>query len=115
MSLNEWDCVVRVNLTGQFLCARERRAREFRGVGWCRRSPAPLGRSSASPQYMTSCLGAGRAHYAASKAGVVMLMKTMAFDSDYVTGTTSHTIRLLGCRPRRVSGARAARLPRGAG
>ena len=31
---------------------------------------------------------AGRAHYAASKAGVLMVMKTMAFDSNYANGTT---------------------------
>jgi hypothetical protein len=39
---------------------------------------------------------AGRAHYAASKAGVLMLMKTMAFDSNYSNGTTiysSHGIK----------------------
>jgi NAD(P)-dependent dehydrogenase (short-subunit alcohol dehydrogenase family) len=34
---------------------------------------------------------AGRAHYAASKAEVVMLMKTIAFDLDYTNGTTIYT------------------------
>jgi glucose 1-dehydrogenase len=77
MTLAQWDKVIGVNLTGQFLCAREA-AREFiaRGV--------QPGRSVAAGKIL--CISsvhdvipwAGHANYAASKGGVSMLMKTMA-------------------------------------
>jgi glucose 1-dehydrogenase len=77
MTLEQWQKVIDVNLTGQFLCAREA-AREFiaRGVD--------PGRSRAAGKIL--CISsvhdvipwAGHANYAASKGGVAMLMKTMA-------------------------------------
>lgn len=77
MSLADWNRVLGVNLTGQFLCAREA-AREFvrRGV--------VLGLSKAAGKIV--CMSsvheripwAGHANYAASKGGISMLMKTMA-------------------------------------
>ncbi len=77
MSLQDWDTVIRVNLTGQFLCAREA-AREF-----IRRGVTPALSSSAGKIICVSSVHdvipwAGHANYAASKGGVMMLMKTMA-------------------------------------
>ena len=46
MTLAQWNKVIGVNLTGQFLCAREA-VREFCAAAWCRRSPARPARSSA--------------------------------------------------------------------
>ena len=46
MTLQDWNTVLDVNLTGQFLCAREA-VREFKRRGCARRSPAPPARSSA--------------------------------------------------------------------
>lgn len=41
MTLEDWNLVIGVNLTGQFLCAG----------AWCRKSPAPPARSSACPRF----------------------------------------------------------------
>ena len=46
MTLQQWNTVIGVNLTGQFLCAREA-VREFKRRGVGPRSPAPPARSSA--------------------------------------------------------------------
>lgn len=45
MTLAAWNTVIGVNLTGQFLCAREA-VREFRGGEWTNRSRLPPGSSS---------------------------------------------------------------------
>jgi glucose 1-dehydrogenase len=77
MTLAQWNTVIGVNLTGQFLCAREA-AREFirRGV------VAELSRAAGKIVCISSVHDvipwAGHANYAASKGGVAMLMKTMA-------------------------------------
>ena len=77
MSLKDWQLVIDVNLTGQFLCAREA-VREF-----LRRGPAPdLSRALGKIICMSSVHDvipwAGHANYAASKGGVMLLMKTLA-------------------------------------
>jgi glucose 1-dehydrogenase len=77
MSLEQWNFVLGVNLTGQFLCAREA-IREFlkRGVDPKR------SRSAGKIIHMSSVHEvipwAGHANYAASKGGIMMLMKTLA-------------------------------------
>lgn len=77
MTLEEWELVLAVNLTGQFLCAREA-AREFvrRGVtpGLSRAAGKIVCISSVHDEIPWS----GHANYAASKGGIGMLMKTMA-------------------------------------
>ncbi len=77
MSLAAWDKVIAVNLTGQFLCAREA-AREFirRGVDPARSHAA--GKIVCISSVHDVIPWAGHANYAASKGGVSMLMKTMA-------------------------------------
>jgi len=76
MTLEQWNFVLAVNLTGQFLCAREA-IKEFlrRGVN---------GKSLAAGKII--CMSsvhevipwAGHANYAASKGGVMLMMKTIA-------------------------------------
>ena len=77
LSLADWNTVIGVNLTGQFLCAREA-VREF-----FRRGPLPdispaLGKIICMSSVHEVIPWAGHANYAASKGGIYMLMKTMA-------------------------------------
>jgi glucose 1-dehydrogenase len=77
MTLEQWNFVLSVNLTGQFLCAREA-IREFlrRGVDPAR------SRAAGKIIHMSSVHEvipwAGHANYAASKGGIMMLMKSLA-------------------------------------
>lgn len=77
MTLAQWNKVIAVNLTGQFLCAREA-AKEFiaRGVDADRSRAA--GKIVCISSVHDVIPWAGHANYAASKGGVSMLMKTMA-------------------------------------
>jgi len=77
MTLTQWNTVINVNLTGQFLCARAA-VREF-----LRRGPRPdvsraLGKIICMSSVHEVIPWAGHANYAASKGGVMMLMKTIA-------------------------------------
>ena len=77
LSLQQWNTVIGVNLTGQFLCAREA-VREF-----LRHGVVPIISSAAGKIICISSVHdvipwAGHANYAASKGGVTLLMKTMA-------------------------------------
>lgn len=77
LTIAQWQKVIDVNLTGQFLCAREA-VREF-----LRRGVTPKISSAAGKIICVSSVHdiipwAGHANYAASKGGVAMLMKTMA-------------------------------------
>lgn len=77
MTLEQWNFVLSINLTGQFLCAREA-IREF-----LRRGPVPE-RSRATGKII--CMSSvhevipwgGHANYATSKGGIMMLMKSIA-------------------------------------
>src|SRR4051794_38283578 len=77
MTLAQWKTVIDVNLTGQFLCAREA-VREF-----LRRGPRPecsraLGKIICMSSVHEVIPWAGHTNYAASKGGVMMLMKSIA-------------------------------------
>jgi len=77
MTLAQWQLVIDVNLTGQFLCAREA-IKEF-----MRRGPRPevskaLGKIIHMSSVHEVIPWAGHANYAASKGAIVMLMKTIA-------------------------------------
>ena len=77
LTFEQWNTVIGVNLTGQFLCAREA-VREF-----LRRGVVPELSSAAGKIICISSVHdvipwAGHANYAASKGGITMLMKTMA-------------------------------------
>lgn len=77
MTIEQWNTVINVNLTGQFLCAREA-AKEF-----IRRGVVPEISRSAGKIICISSVHevipwAGHCNYAASKGGVMLLMKSMA-------------------------------------
>jgi len=77
MTLEQWNKVLEVNLTGQFLCAREA-TKEF-----VRRGVVPeVSRSAGKIICMSSVHQlipwSGHANYAASKGGVLLLMQTLA-------------------------------------
>jgi glucose 1-dehydrogenase len=77
MSLAQWQRVIDVNLTGQFLCAREA-IRRFLSQG-----PQPeVSRATGKIICMSSVHQvipwAGHVNYAASKGGVMMLMQSLA-------------------------------------
>jgi len=76
MSLSDWQAVVDVNLTGQFLCAREaiQRFRQQGNRGRARANGTILCMSSVHEVIPW----AGHANYAASKGGILMLMRTLA-------------------------------------
>ena len=92
MTLDQWNTVIGINLTGQFLCSREA-AREFirRGV--------VEGRSKAAGKII--CMSSvhevipwgGHVNYATSKGGVMMLMKSMAQE------LAPHKIRVVSIGP----------------
>jgi glucose 1-dehydrogenase len=92
MTLEQWNTVISINLTGQFLCAREA-AKEFmrRGV--------VEGRSKAAGKII--CMSSvhevipwgGHVNYAASKGGIMMLMKSMAQE------LAPHKIRVVSIAP----------------
>ena len=77
MTLEQWNYVLSVNLTGQFLCAREA-IREFlkRGVDESRSKAA--GKIICMSSVHEVIPWAGHANYAASKGGIMLMMKTIA-------------------------------------
>jgi glucose 1-dehydrogenase len=77
MTLDEWNLVISVNLTGQFLCAREA-VREFRRRGPRPRVCKPLGKIICMSSVHEVIPWAGHVNYAASKGGIMLLMKSMA-------------------------------------
>lgn len=76
MTLDQWNFVLSVNLTGQFLCAREA-IKEFlrRGVNGKSKSAGKIICMSSVHEVIP---WAGHANYAASKGGVMLMMKTIA-------------------------------------
>jgi glucose 1-dehydrogenase len=77
MSLADWNFVISVNLTGQFLCAREA-VREFRRRGLRPDVSVAVGKIICLSSVHEVIPWAGHANYAASKGGIAMLMKTLA-------------------------------------
>ena len=77
MSLKDWQFVIDVNLTGQFLCARAG-VREFLRRGVVPELSVAAGKIICMSSVHDVIPWAGHANYAASKGGVSMLMKTMA-------------------------------------
>jgi glucose 1-dehydrogenase len=77
MTLDQWNTVIGVNLTGQFLCTREA-AREFKRRGVVERVSVAAGKILCMSSVHQEVPWAGHANYAASKGGVMMLMKSIA-------------------------------------
>jgi glucose 1-dehydrogenase len=77
MTLDQWNFVLGVNLTGQFLCAREA-IREFLRRGMRPDISSALGKIICMSSVHEVIPWGGHANYAASKGGIYMLMKSLA-------------------------------------
>jgi glucose 1-dehydrogenase len=77
MTLEQWNTVIGVNLTGQFLCTREA-TREFKRRGVIDDVSVAAGKIICMSSVHQEIPWAGHANYAASKGGVMLLMKSIA-------------------------------------
>lgn len=77
MSLEQWQKVIDVNLTGQFLCARAA-VREFLRRGMEPERSAALGKIICMSSVHQVIPWAFESNYAASKGGVMLLMQSLA-------------------------------------
>lgn len=77
MTLTDWQTVINVNLTGQFLCAREA-AREFMKRGVDEKRSRSAGKIICMSSVHEVIPWAQHVNYAASKGGIEMMMKSMA-------------------------------------
>ena len=77
MTLAQWQRVIDVNLTGQFLCAREA-IRLFKKQGIDRSISYAAGKLIFMSSVHDLIPWEGHANYAASKAGILLLMKSVA-------------------------------------
>jgi glucose 1-dehydrogenase len=77
MTLAEWQLVLDVNLTGQFLCAREA-IREFKRRGIRKQVSCAAGKIICISSVHEVIPWAGHVNYAASKGGVMLMMKSIA-------------------------------------
>jgi glucose 1-dehydrogenase len=77
MTLKEWNTVIGVNLTGQFLCAREA-VREFLRRGIVPSVSRAAGKIVCMSSVHQEIPWAGHANYAASKGGIRQLMESLA-------------------------------------
>lgn len=77
MTLAQWNKVISVNLTGQFLCSREA-VREFKRRGVQKDISCAAGKIICVSSVHEVIPWAGHVNYAASKGGVFQLMKSIA-------------------------------------
>lgn len=77
MTLDQWTTVLSVNLTGQFLCAREA-VREFVRRGVVEKISCAAGKIICMSSVHQEIPWAGHANYAASKGGIMMMMQSIA-------------------------------------
>ncbi|WP_405653018.1 SDR family oxidoreductase [Streptomyces sp. NBC_00019] len=77
MTLAQWQTVIDVNLTGQFLCAREA-AKEFRRRGVVPEVSRAAGKIICMSSVHQLIPWSGHVNYASSKGGVQMMMQTLA-------------------------------------
>jgi len=92
MSLEDWNFVLGVNLTGQFLCSREA-IRAFLNRNTPRACSCAAGKIICVSSVHDRIPWAGHANYAASKGGVMLLMQTMAQEM------AAHRIRVNSISP----------------
>lgn len=92
MTLRQWERVIGVNLTGQFLCAREA-AREFLRRGVVPEVSRAAGKIICMSSVHEVIPWAGHVNYAASKGGVQLMMKSLAQE------VAPHRIRVNGIAP----------------
>jgi glucose 1-dehydrogenase len=77
MTLAQWNTVIGVNLTGQFLCAREA-IREFKRRGIVKEVSVAAGKIICMSSVHEVIPWGGHVNYAVSKGGVMQLMKSIA-------------------------------------
>ena len=77
LTVDAWDLVMNVNLKGQFLCAREA-VRVFKRQGVRRQISSAAGKILCVSSVHDIIPWAGHVNYAASKGGVMMMMKSIA-------------------------------------
>ena len=77
MTLGQWNAVLSVNMTGQFLCAREA-VREFKRRGVVKKVSCAAGKIICISSVHEVIPWAGHVNYAASKGGVMLMMKSIA-------------------------------------
>lgn len=77
MTLEQWNTVLSVNLTGQFLCARAA-IREFLRRGVVPQKSKAAGKIICMSSVHEVIPWAGHANYAASKGGIMLMMKSIA-------------------------------------
>jgi len=77
LSLSHWQRVLDVNLTGQFLCAREA-VREFKRRGVRPEISCAAGKIICVSSVHEVIPWAGHVNYAASKGGVMLMMKSIS-------------------------------------
>lgn len=92
MTLDHWRRVLDVNLTGQFLCSREA-VRRFLGQGRGPHSGRARGKVICMSSVHEVIPWAGRVNYAASKGGVMLMVKSLAQE------VAGHGIRVNGIAP----------------
>ncbi len=79
MTLAQWNTVIGVNLTGQFLCARAA-VREFKRRGVVREVSCAAGKIVSISSVHEVIPWAGHVNYAASKGGVMLMNKSLALE-----------------------------------
>jgi len=77
MTLAQWQAVIDVNLTGQFLCAREA-VKEFKRRGVVESVSCAAGKIICMSSVHEVIPWGGHVNYASSKGGVMQLMKSIA-------------------------------------
>lgn len=92
MSLTQWNTVLGVNLTGQFLCSRAAVA-EFLRRGVVPSVSCAAGKIICMSSVHQEIPWAGHANYASSKGGIKLLMESMAQEF------APHRIRVNGIAP----------------
>ncbi len=92
MTLDQWQTVININLTGQFLCSREA-AREFIRRGVVAERSRAAGKIICMSSVHEVIPWGGHVNYASSKGGIMMLMKSMAQE------LAPHKIRVVSIGP----------------
>ncbi|WP_413668111.1 SDR family oxidoreductase [Mucilaginibacter sp. Mucisp86] len=92
MTIDDWNKVISINLTGQFLCAREA-AKEFIKRGVVEDKSKAAGKIICMSSVHEVIPWAGHVNYAASKGGIMMFMKSIAQE------LAPHKIRVNGIGP----------------
>lgn len=92
MTLADWNTVISINLTGQFLCSREA-SKEFIRRGVVEDRSMAAGKIICMSSVHEVIPWAGHVNYAASKGGISMFMKSIAQE------LAPHKIRVVGIGP----------------